>query len=568
MHVPSVLPLATVLAVLVLPRTGAINIQSPAVKGNADRANAIRDSFQKSFGAYKKFCYGHDELRPLSTRCDDPLGGWGATLVDAMSTAKVMGLQELFDESVKKVAQTDYTKTDSEEVSLFETVIRHLGGLLSAYDLNGRKDKILVDQATTLSNKLLKGWVGDNPAPFNTLREWNSGPKPKTQDNDAIIAETGTNIIEFDRMSKFSGNKTYLEYAEKSMKATINASPLPFPGLNTMGINPRNGKTTDPDLVTFGGGSDSFFEYEIKYAHLIGSADTWAPAWVQTIKSAIQQLIVAPPGGTVRNDLVYLADYSKKANGIIPRFSHLGCFAGGNWLLGAKLLKNDKVFNYGLGLTEACINTYTSSATGLGPGYFAFKTTDGSTNRVNITDEKFYKEHGFNYYKDFKVYGFGPEVLESVFYAYRLTGDPKWQELSWRAFQSLIKYTSTEKGGLASIDDVSNPNTKQRDEGVGSYLYAELYKYLYLTQVDGDTIDLGKYVFNTEGHPFRIDDDSFVLSDHIDAGKAFNDAQPSKAQKEQQSSGTTSESSATAQLLPPQISSFGAALQRVLGGGY
>lgn len=246
--------------------THAIQIQSPNVKGDQDKANAVRDSFKKSYAAYKKYCYGHDELEAHSLKCDDSfLGGWGASLVDAMSTAQVMGLTDVFDDGVKKIGETDYTKTSLDKISFFETTIRHLGGLLSAYDLNGRKDKVLLDQASTLATRLARAWVGDNPAPFNSLLDWNQGPHPNTS-TDAIVAETGTNILEFDRLSKFTGNKTYLELATKSMKATINMKPLPFDHLNSMGINPRNGKPKGTDLVTWGGGTDSFFEYEIKYA--------------------------------------------------------------------------------------------------------------------------------------------------------------------------------------------------------------------------------------------------------------------------------------------------------------
>lgn len=252
-------------------------------------------------------------------------------------------------------------------------------------------------------------------------------------------------------------------------------------------------------------------------SHLIGTADTYAPAWVKTIKSSIEHLIVSPPGGTDRKNTTFLADYSAKANGLIPRYSHLGCFAGGNWMLGGKLLKNEKIFNYGVSLADSCINTYTSSATGLGPGYWSYKLPDGSHNRVNITDEKFYKKHGFNYYnQEFKQYGFGPEVLESVFYAYRLTGDKRWQDVAWASFQNLIKYTQTDKGGLAPIADVSDVHTKQTDDPTGSYLYAELYKYLYLIFCDADVIDLGTHAFNTEGHPYNIDNKDFVLAGKVD----------------------------------------------------
>lgn len=37
-----------------------------------------------------------------------------------------------------------------------------------------------------------------------------------------------------------------------------------------------------------------------------------------------------------------------------------------------------------------------------------------------------------------------------------------------------------------------------------SYLFAETFKYLYLTFVDKNCVSLDEYVYNTEGHPFRL----------------------------------------------------------------
>lgn len=42
--------------------------------------------------------------------------------------------------------------------------------------------------------------------------------------------------------------------------------------------------------------------------------------------------------------------------------SHLACFHGGNFILGGQLLGNDTIVKAGLELTDACINTYTSTA--------------------------------------------------------------------------------------------------------------------------------------------------------------------------------------------------------------
>lgn len=39
-----------------------------------------------------------------------------------------------------------------------------------------------------------------------------------------------------------------------------------------------------------------------------------------------------------------------------------------------------------------------------------------------------------------------PEVLESIFYMYRLTGDPMYQQWAWRIFQAFERYSKLETG--------------------------------------------------------------------------------------------------------------------------
>lgn len=62
--------------------------------------------------------------------------GWGATAVDALSTAIIMNLADPVNDILKHIRTVDFTKSRTKQtVSLFETTIRYLGGMLSAYDL-------------------------------------------------------------------------------------------------------------------------------------------------------------------------------------------------------------------------------------------------------------------------------------------------------------------------------------------------------------------------------------------------------------------------------------------------
>ena len=80
-------------------------------------------------------------------------------------------------------------------------------------------------------------------------------------------------------------------------------------------------------------------------------------------------------------------------------------------------------------------------------------------------------------------------MLESVFYAYRATGDTRWQDLAWTAFQALRKHCESDSGAWASISDVRKTNTEQIDNSE-SFVYAETLKYLFLTFADPELVSL------------------------------------------------------------------------------
>lgn len=85
-------------------------------------------------------------------------------------------------------------------------------------------------------------------------------------------------------------------------------------------------------------------------------------------------------------------------------------------------------------------------------------------------------EHG--YYITAADYIQRPEVLESNFYAWRVTGDTKYLDRARDAIKSFNKYLSTPSGtGFAGINDVNNPETTQIDD-TESFWFAEVLKYL------------------------------------------------------------------------------------------
>lgn len=321
------------------------------------------------------------------------------------------------------------------------------------------------------------------------------------------IAQAGTIVLEWSKLSQYTGNATYEQYARKAMGAIIGSKQLMHPrpkGFFGQSILPANNSALD-SYMTWGGGSDSFFEYLIKASYLWGnSSSDYTDTWIETVESSVGVLGTLPEDHA---DLLFLADYDPSQGGVIPVGSHLACFLGGNWILGGKILGSTSTLAYGLHLTESCAETYRRTPTGLGPEIFTYRLANGSSHvsgsPLNASE---YNAWGFSV--AMPDYVLRPEVLESVFYAWRATFDPKWQDIAWDAFQAIEKYCKPANGataGLVGINDVRAPRTAggQINEEQ-SFAYAELYKYLYLTFSDASVADLNSVVLNTEGHPLKL----------------------------------------------------------------
>merc|ERR1719498_1613872 len=131
-------------------------------------ANEVRKEFLHAWTNYRKYAWGKDELKPLSRAGKDSFGGLGITILDSLTTLWLMGLSSEFEEAASWVETTlDYDNCDS-EVSVFELIIRALGGLLGAHSLSGRQ--IFLTRARELAERLLPALNTSSRLP---MPKWN-----------------------------------------------------------------------------------------------------------------------------------------------------------------------------------------------------------------------------------------------------------------------------------------------------------------------------------------------------------------------------------------------------------
>lgn len=98
----------------------------------------VRQMFSHAYDSYLKYAFPYDELRPLSCDGVDTWGSYSLTLIDALDTLAVMGNFTEFRRVVDiLIKNADFVKNNI-NVSVFETNIRIIGGLLSAHLLSHR----------------------------------------------------------------------------------------------------------------------------------------------------------------------------------------------------------------------------------------------------------------------------------------------------------------------------------------------------------------------------------------------------------------------------------------------
>ena len=182
-------------------------------KSDRERKQAeIKAAFQHSWQGYKDNAWLHDELRPVNGDNRDTFCGWGATLVDALDTLWIMGLEKDFKEATEALEKIDFTTTTRADIPLFETTIRYLGGLLSAYDVSGAKHKIILSKAQEIGNILISAFDTPNRMPI-MYYNWRPtfAKNPHRAGTRTVLAELGSLSMEFTRLAQLTGEDKYYD---------------------------------------------------------------------------------------------------------------------------------------------------------------------------------------------------------------------------------------------------------------------------------------------------------------------------------------------------------------------
>ena len=172
-------------------------------------------------------------------------------------------MKDEFEEAIKSLDKIDFSTCSLEELNVFETTIRYLGGFLAAYDISGAKYPTLVHKAVEIGDMLYKAFDTPNRMPitrwnFTAAAEGAHQVAPST----ILIAEIGSLTLEFTRLSQVSGDPKYYDAVQRIMdvfeEQQMNTK---IPGLWPVVVDAERLDFTEQGFFTIGGMADSAFEY-------------------------------------------------------------------------------------------------------------------------------------------------------------------------------------------------------------------------------------------------------------------------------------------------------------------
>lgn len=487
---------------------------------------------------------GYDEFHPVSkTGRNMAPKGLGWIIVDSLDTLMIMNLTSRVTHAREWISKS-LTWDQDQDVNTFETTIRMLGGLLSAYylsteyphlapitddDVGAPGEDLYLEKARDLADRLMSAFDTPSGIPYASVNLGKFQGLPSHADSGASsTAEATTLQLEFKYLANLTGEKDFWDRSEKVMQV-LDDNQAPD-GLVPIYVQPSTGRFHTQN-IRLGSRGDSYYEYLIKQFLQTKKAEPiYQEMWNDALHGIRKHLVTY----TENSGFTIVGERPSGLEGhLSPKMDHLVCFLPGTIALAATEGLSEREARKKPGfwnkqreadmqlareLMQTCWGMYRYMATGLAAEITYFKIPSDplpeSTTHVSPPDSIFdtpsTSESPASWRKDFEVHQFDshnlqrPETVESLFYMYRITGEVKYREWGWEMFKSFVNYTAVEDGGgftSLSNANVIPPVTKDNME---SFWMAETLKYFYLLFSPEDLLPLDKVVFNTEAHPLPM----------------------------------------------------------------
>ena len=424
------------------------------LKQKQEQCEKIRLALIHAWDGYVKYAPMKDALKPISkTGFNWYARSFLMTPLDAFDTFILLGMTDQANKA-KSMILGNLNFDIDQEVQLFEVNIRLLGGLLSAYELDG--DQRFLDLATQLGVRLLPAFNTATGMPYRYVN-LKTG---HIRDSISNPAEIGTYLLEFGKLTQYTHDSLFYKTAIKAAFGVFrNRSDIDLVG-TTINVNTGEWKNRESQI---GARIDSYYEYLFKAWKLFGDRDC-KNAWEISDRAIKKQLLRKTPKGSF---FTRVNMHSGKETH--PYYGALDAFYAGVLAYSGDM-ETARAIQKG--------NYYMWTKFKMEPEEFNFKTG-------HITDP---------------AYPLRPENIESCFYLYRMTKDDQYLWMGKRMIDDILKNCRTEAG----FAEVKNVSTLELSDSMESFFLAETLKYAYLLFAPEEKLDLNKFVFNTEAHPLKI----------------------------------------------------------------
>ncbi|HEX7694240.1 MAG TPA: glycoside hydrolase family 47 protein [Sphingomonas sp.] len=415
----------------------------------------VKSEMRWAWGNYRERAWGKDDFRPVSGGNKSfPLRDHhlGLSLIEAMDTLWVMGLDQEFADALDWVKANADFDVDG-EVSVFETEIRLVGGLLSAHHACG--DPVLLAKARDLAERLLPAFDTPTGMPYRYVNLRTRA----VRDPMSNPAEVGTHIAALGTLSKLTGDRKYYDAAKRAMVAMYERRSKA--GLLADTIDVRSGQWGSR-RATIAPPSDSFYEYCWDGWQLFGDHDF--KAMYDTLTTAVLKYQIV----RARGQLWFVDVDVETGKQISTEQDELASFYGG-------LLAQGGAGATGAAYTRAWASV--QAKFGILPEEY-----DCATGKPTAVTN-----------------ALRPELADSAFNHWLLDGRTEWRLLGRTHYLNMKRWNRARYG----YTDMANVVTKEQADHCPGYWWSEQMKYYYLLFSDTKRFDYKDNYLSTEGNVLR-----------------------------------------------------------------
>lgn len=426
------------------------------------------DMFYHGYRNYMEHAYPWDELKPLSCAprrwdkrergdLDDVLGGYSLTLIDSLDMLAIAGDREEFKRAVQLVA-AHVTVDRDVTVSVFESTIRVVGGLISAHMLASpdflgvltadEYDGELLSIATDLGHRLLPAFDTPTGIPMHrvNLQYGTSRLDAKTRASSAVTcpAAAGSLLVELSYLSRLTGDPVF----ERKARVAVEALWERRSSLDLLGssIHVDSGKWVHAH-VGIGAGLDSFFEYLLKY-HLVSG------------------------------DMAFLQMFNQSYAAVETHINHDGFHIEVDMNVGRNAVRTRRIsalqaFWPGLQVLAGDVSSAIRSHEKL----FALWDKFGAMPEL-------FDLAGEGVISWARSSPLRPELIESTYHLYQATRDHRYLKIGRKLLEDMQRVSKVDCGYAA----IGNIYTLAVEDRMDSYFLSETVKYLYLLFSDDPNV--------------------------------------------------------------------------------